>query len=102
MLTGWIIGLAVGAVVALVVVVLLVLMIVGASRAASKAEAIVEALEETTANTDSLWQVEQTNLATARIVGAAAAARRHLAGRPLAGQASHTGDATGAGNGGRP
>lgn len=102
MLTGWIIGLAVGAAIALVVVVLLVLMIVGASRAASKAEAIVEALEETRANTESLWQIEQTNLAATRIVGAAAAARRHLTARPLAGQDSHVSSSTRAGNGGQP
>lgn len=92
MLIGWIIGLAVGLAVALVVVALLVLMIVGASRAASKAEAIVGALEETEANTESLWQVEQTNQAATRIVEAAGAARRRLAARPLAGSASRAGD----------
>lgn len=80
MMNGWLIGWAIGGLVVAIVVVLLLLMISGASRAGDKAEEILAALEEARANTAGLWKVADTNAAAARIVGAAATARRALAG----------------------
>lgn len=81
MSAGWVIGLTVALVVVAVVVVLLVLMIIGASRAAQKAEAILAALQDARDNTEGLWLLAETNAAASRVVGAATAAREHLAAK---------------------
>lgn len=81
MSAGWVIGFAVGGVVVLVVVVLLLLMISGVRAAAIKAEAILAALHAARDNTHALWQVEQTNSATTRILGAAMTTRTALEAR---------------------
>lgn len=81
MSAGWVIGLTVALVLVAVVVVLLVLMIIGASRAAQKAEAILAALQDARDNTEGLWLLVDTNEVAGRIVGAATAAREHLAAK---------------------
>lgn len=81
MSAGWTIGFVVGAAVVLVVVVLLLLMIAGVRAAAVKAEAILAALHAARDNTQGLWQVEQTNLATTRVLAATMRARSALEAR---------------------
>lgn len=79
-MNGWLIGWAIGGAVVVIVVALLLLMIRGASRAGDEAEEILAALQEARDNTAGLWKVADTNGAAARIVGAAADARKALAG----------------------
>lgn len=79
-MNGWLIGWAIGGAVVVIVVALLLLMIRGVSQAADKAEEIVVALQDAHRNTAGLWKVENTNVAAARIVDAAATARETLAG----------------------
>lgn len=84
MTAGWAIGFSVGTAVVVVVVVLLLAMIVGARRVAGKAEDVLAALVDARANTLGLWDVATTNATAERVVEAAAAARRVLAGEEVA------------------
>ena len=77
---GWIIGYIAGGAVVVVVAFVLIVMIAGARRAASKAEAILAALEDARDGTAALWALQDTKVTAGRIVAAAAAARRGLAG----------------------
>ena len=79
-MNGWVIGYITGGAVVVVVALVLIVMIVSARRAAGRAEAILEALVEARDRTAALWALQDTRVTAGRIVAAAAAARRGLAG----------------------
>lgn len=79
-MNDWVIGYVTGGAVVLVVALVLIVMIMSARRAAARAEAILEALVDARDRTAALWALQDTRAVAGRIVNAAAAARRGLAG----------------------
>lgn len=77
--TGWYVGWAVGLVVVLLAASLLILIIGVGRRIGSQAANITRSLDGARANTDSLWDVRNTNHEIDRITRGLAAARKMLA-----------------------
>lgn len=79
-LTGWWVGYAIAGAVIVVVVIVVGTILLLASRIRDQARTITDALEAVRANTDALWEVQQTNVRLSNVVDGARRAGREIGG----------------------